>query len=252
MNRRIARYLLIPLSLMMALAAIFVVLTGLVMADNDSASVKTLNRDLEPVIVTGAAISAFAGAPVDQLFVYAYTDGVWTQIPAQVDEVTASGTYTDTEDSLLDANDEVVFMAVDLGDQAPADPHSADGFPIVARWYEIEVTAPLSPTHKGWAYLVHSASLTPTFTTDYVSFDASLHRINGAMYHVGYATPRPWMDYLTLSGSVADILDRAPKTRLCFGVLCFNENLASDLQDDLIKDGPVRLIVRGGRVLVSA
>ena len=249
MNKHIARYLLIPLSLMMALAAIFVVLTGLVMADNDSASVKTLDRDLEPVIINGTAISAFAGVPVDQLFVYAYTDGVWTQIPAQVDEVTAMGAYTDTEDSLLDANDEVVFMAVDLGDQAPADPHSADGFPIVARWYEIEVTDPLSPTHKGWAYLVHSATLTPTFTADYVSFNPYLHRINGVTYHLGYATPRPWMDYLTLGDGIVDILDRAPKSRLCFGLVCLPESLSPDLQDDLIKDGPVRLIVRNGRVL---
>ena len=249
MNKRIARYLLIPLSLMMALAAIFVVLTGLVMADNDSASVKTLDRDLEPVIITGTAISAFVGVPVDQLFVYAYTDGVWTQIPAQVDEVTATGAYTDTEDGVLDANDEVVFMAVDLGDQAPADPHSADGFPIVARWYEIEVTDPISPTHKGWAYLVHSATLTPTFTADYVSFDSLLHRINGVTYHLGYATPRPWMDYLSLTDGVTDILDRAPKSRLCFGDWCFPETLLPNLQDDLIKDGSVRLIVRNGRVL---
>ncbi len=249
MNKRIARYLLIPLSLMMALAAILVVLTGLVMADNDSAYVKTLDRDLEPVIVTGAAISAFAGAPVDQLFVYAYTDGVWTQIPAQVDEVTASGTYTDTEDSLLDANDEVVFMAVDLGDQAPADPHSVDGFPIVARWYEIEVTDPISPTRKGWAYLVYSAALTPKFTADYVSFDSFLHRIDGVTYHLGYATPRPCMDYLTLGDGMVDILDRAPKSRLCFGIVCLPESLSPNLQDDLIKDGPVRLIVRNGRVL---
>jgi len=249
MKKRIARYLLIPLSLVMALVGIFVALTGLVTADNDSASVKTLNRDLEPVIVTGAAINAFAGVPVGQLFVYAYTDGIWTQIPAQVDEVTATGAYTDTEDSLLDANDEVVFMAVDMGDQAPADPHSTEGFPIVARWYEIEVTDPISPTHKGWAYLVRSTVLTPTFAADYVSFDSFLHRINGVTYHLGYATPRPWMDYLTLGDGMVDILDRAPKSRLCFGIVCLPESLSPNLQDDLIKDGPVRLIVRNGRVL---
>ncbi|MBC8263636.1 MAG: hypothetical protein H8E47_05870 [Anaerolineales bacterium] len=248
MNECIWKRLLVLLSLVLGLGGFGVAVVRLAAADNVIMA-KTLDRDFEPVIVTGAAISAFAGTPVDQLFVYAYTDGVWTQIPAQVDEVTATGAYTDTEDSLLDANDEVVFMAVDLGDQAPADPHSADGFPTVARWYEIEVTDPLSPTRKGWAYLVHSASLAPTFTADYVSFDPSLHRINGVTYHLGYATPRPWMDYLTLGDGIVDILDRAPKSRLCFGLVCLPESLSPNLQDDLIKDGPVRLIVRNGRVL---
>ena len=249
MNKRIARHLLIPLSLMMALVGVFVAVTGLVLADDDGVSVKTLNRDLEPVIVTGAAINAFIGVPTDQLFVYAYTDGTWTQIPAQVDEVTAMGTYTETEDGLLDANDEVVFMAMDLGDQAVGMVPTADGEPISALWYEIEVTDPISPTRKGWAYLVRSTVLTTTFTADYVSFDPLLHRINGVAYHLGYATPRPWMDYLTLGDSMVDILDRAPKSRLCFGIVCLPESLSPNLQDDLIKDGPVRLIVRNGRVL---
>jgi hypothetical protein len=249
MNKRISGYLLVLLSLMIALAAIFVALTGLVMADNGSAAVKTLNRDLEPVVVTGAAVNALIGAPADQLFVYTYTEGIWTQIPAQVDEVTTTGTYATTEDGLLDANDEVVFMARDLGDQAVGMVPTANGQPLSALWYEIEVTDPISPTHKGWAYLVHSATLTPTFTADYVSFNSFLHRINGVTYHLGYATPRPWMDYLSLGDGMVDILDRAPKSRLCFGSLCLPESLSPDLQDDLIKDGPVRLIVRGGRVL---
>ena len=248
MNERISRHLLILLSLAAALGGVFVARVGLSTADM-ATTARTLNRDFEPVIITGAAVSALAGFPIDELFVYTYADGNWEQIPAQVDEVTATGAYTTTEDGLLDANDEVVFMAMDLADQAPADPHTADGFPFVARWYEIEVTDPISPTHKGWAYLVHSTTLTPTFTADYVSFDPSLHRINGITYHLGYATPRPWMDYLTLGDGMVDILDRAPKSRLCFGIVCLPESLSPNLQDDLIKDGPVRLIVRDGRVL---
>lgn len=248
-TKRSHRYLLVILSLGVALVmSILVTLPILVVADNTAAS-RTLDRDLEPVVVTGAAISAFFGVPTDQLFVYAYRSGTWTQIPAQVDEVTATGTYTDTEDGRLDDNDEVVFMVKDLGDQAPADLQGADGFPNVVSWYEMEVTDPISPTHKGWAYLVHSSTLTPTFTADYVGFDLFLHRINGATYHLGYATPRPWMDYLTLGDSIVDILDRAPKNRLCFGDSCLNESFSPRLQDDLIKDGPVRLIVRAGRVL---
>jgi hypothetical protein len=248
MNERISRYLMVLLSLVVALVGIFVVLTSLVMAGNGSATAKTLNRDLEPVIITGTAISAFDGVSVDQLFVYAYTDGVWTQIPAQVDEVTATGAYTTTEDGLLDANDEVVFMAMDLGDQAVGMAPTADGQPISALWYEIEVTDPISPTRKGWAYLVHSTVLTPTFTADYVSFDPIQLRINGINYHLGFAASRPWLEYLSFGDSETDILDRTPKLRLCLGEACwFTEDNIADVEDDLIRDGPVRAIMRSGR-----
>jgi hypothetical protein len=240
--------LLVLLSLVLGLGGFGVAVARLAAADS-AVTTRTLDRDLEPVIITGAAVSALAGFPIDELFVYTYRGGGWEQIPAQVDEVTATGAYITTEDGLLDANDEVVFMAMDLGDQAVGMVPTADGQPISALWYEIEVTDPISPTRKGWAYLVRSSVLIPTFTADYVSFDSFLHRINGVTYHLGYATPRPWMDYLTLGDGMVDILDRAPKSRLCFGIICFPESLSPDLQDDLIKDGPVRLIVRNGRVL---
>ena len=248
MNKRIVRYLLVSLSLMIALVAMFVALAGLGMAENGSVSVKTLDRDLEPVIVTGTAVSAFVGAPVDQLFVYAYRDGTWTQIPAQVDEVTATGAYTTTEDGLLDANDELVFMAMDLGDQAIGKVPTANGQPISALWYEIEVTDPITPTEKGWAYLVHSSVLTPTFTADYVSFDPIQLRIHGLNYHLGFAPSRPWLEYLSLGGSEIDILDRTPKLRLCLGEACwYTEDNTPNVEDDVIRDGPVRAILRSGR-----
>jgi len=214
---------------------------------------KTLDRNLDPVILTGASVPAFDGVPVDQVYVYALITDTWRQLPMQVDEVTASGAYTTTEDGRLDANDEIVFMAKDLGDQSPADPRSIPGFPRVAIFYEITVTDPLSPTHAAWAYLMYSSALTPTFSTDYVRWDAFHHRVHTANYQLGYATPQPWMDYLTLGNSTLNILDRAPKSRLCYGKLClWTENNAPELPDDLIKDGPVRLIVRGGRLLAYA
>jgi hypothetical protein len=248
MNERISGYLLVLLSLVVALVGIFVVLTSVVMADNGSTTGKTLNRDLEPVIITGTAFSALAGFPIDELFIYTYQGGVWEQIPAQVDEVTATGAYTTTEDGLLDANDEIVFMAMDLGDQAVGMVPTANGQPIGALWYEIEVTDPISPTRKGWAYLVHSNVLTPTFTADYVSFDPIQLHINGINYHLGFAASRPWLEYLSFGDSEIDILDRTPKLRLCLGEVCwFTEDNTPDVEDDVIRDGPVRAILRSGR-----
>ena len=48
---------------------------------------KTLDRDADAVIVTGARMPGFAGAPLNQLFVYAFRGSQWRQIPWQFDEV---------------------------------------------------------------------------------------------------------------------------------------------------------------------
>jgi uncharacterized repeat protein (TIGR01451 family) len=249
---RVYRCLQIVLMLVVAVGGVGVLLVSLATADSDIVTTaKTLARDLEPVIVTGADVGALSGAPVDELFVYSYTSDQWSQIPFQVDEVTATGDYTATEDAILDANDEIVFMAMDLGDQAPAHASILASLPISVPWYKMEVTDPIAPAKKGWAYLVHSTALTRTFAADYVDYDLASHRIKGTTYALGLAIPHPYFDYLALYGG-DDILDRT-KTRLCFTYkpsFCpINEdNLPGDpqIEDDLIIDGPVRVIVRGG------
>ncbi|MFN2167999.1 MAG: hypothetical protein ACK2U9_17290, partial [Anaerolineae bacterium] len=83
--------------------------------------------------------------------------GTWSQIPFQVDEVDASGAYVSNEDGLLDGNDEVVFMAKDLGGQTTGAPSSSGGQPLASIWYTIEVSDPLVAGAKGWAYVLASA-----------------------------------------------------------------------------------------------
>lgn len=252
MKKRPYRRLLVFLLLVIVPLLAIVTLTRPLGADGSKQmTAKALDRDLEPVIITGATVPVFNGRPLNQLFAYRFAGGVWQQIPAQVDEVTASGAYTTTEDALLDADDEIVFMTKDLGDQAPGDPRTAEGFPDVAIWYELEVTDPISPTQKGWAYLIHSSELTQTFTADYVSFNTTLHRINGTSYSLGFGTTHPAFEYLALGRSSVDILDRT-KIRLYCSVplICpITEDKLRPLPDNLIKDGPVRVIVRGGRGL---
>ncbi len=70
-------------------------------------------------VTTGDKMPSFGGVPLDRLFVYAYAGGGWQQIPWQFDEV-ISGHITVTEDALLEADDQLVFMVSDTGDQAPA------------------------------------------------------------------------------------------------------------------------------------
>jgi len=241
------------LILAVALGGVSVVLAGLAMADPDVvATAETLDRDLEPVIVTGTQVGAFSGLPTDGVFVYKYSAGDWIQIPFQVDEVTMTGDYTTTEDSVLDANDEIAFMAMDLGGQAPAGDPIAASLPISLPWYEIEITDPMDVAKKGWAYLVRSSTLTPTFTSDYVDYNLGLHLIEGTTYALRLAIPMPYFDYLALNDG-DDILDRT-KTRLCvFSWWCpvTEDSIPGDVgvKDGLIEDGPVRVIVRDGKGL---
>lgn len=248
MTRAIGKRLLI-LFFLSGLILIIIGVTGwrLTWAE---AAVKTLARDHDPVILTGAQTPGLVGAPVDDLFLYTFQSGVINgQIPVQVDELLANGSYVTTEDGLLDANDEIVFLAKDLGDRVPDFTVLTATLPISETWYEIEVTDPLSPTNKGWAYLIRSNTLTHPII-DYVDYDSSQRRIttNPNHYELRFAlTTHPGLDYLTLNGNTTDILDRT-KLRVyltLFGTLTeivTEESLGSPAPV-LVKDGRVRVIL---------
>lgn len=215
----------------------------------DQAVINTIDRHLEPAIVSGSLVDGLAGNTLDSIFVYAYTNNSWQQIPFQIDEVSAVGEYVSTEDSLLDQNDEIVFMTNDIGLQSTDDTPIEDVLPLDANWYEIEVSNPISPTQKGWAYIVHSEQLDIEFSEDYVSFDSSNHRINGQTLSLGFATPKVYADYISLGGSGIDILDRSKLALFCASdFLCPITEEVGTINDDLIIDGPVRVILRNGKV----
>ncbi len=213
-----------------------------------TAEIKTLDRDLEPVIIKGAGVGLLRGTPVEHLFVYTYTGTDWGgQIPSQVDKITASGGYTSTGGN-LNNNDEIVFMAKDLGDRAPDTEPLTATLPISNAWYEIEVSDPLSPTKKGWAYLVRSNELSSTFSGDYVDYIASTQHITANQYELGFPTTYEGMEYLAINGSGVDILDRT-KLRVVLdlgtlGVTTMTEQNLINPQIAFVKDGPVRVILQ--------
>ena len=208
-----------------------------------------LTRAQEPVVITGDQLSLFASAALDDLFVYTYAGAAWRQVPFQIDEVDASGTYT-VENGLLDANDELVFMAMDLGDQATVSDWITDtGSQSHAR-YEIQVSDPLNPGQQAWAYLYHSSTLAPTLPADYVSWDAANQRLVGSTYIIGFSPAvHAAIDSMELNGSGVDALDRG-KIRIAatcwIGPIPFSQTLdeedlvgLTDYTPDI--DGPVRV-----------
>jgi hypothetical protein len=219
-------------------------------AEPSAANVKTLDRNLEPVVLNGSDVGSFTGAAVGDIFVYAYTNSQWISISMQIDPVTDQGAYTSTEDGVLDVNDEIVFMAKDTGEQAPAGTRLSEVLPVSTAWYEVEITDPTATTKKGWAYIVRSATLNPTPKTDYVDYDAGTARITGQSYALGFDNGKLWADYLTL-GAGQDILDRSKARVLCTLPTCplTEEDLPITVPTTALRDGDVRIIVRGGRVV---
>jgi hypothetical protein len=231
----------------LTLAVSLLALTGLALAGRAAAPADTprsIARDLEPVVVRGADVPLLLGAPRESLFVYAYRGGGWEQVPFQVDRVVA-GIYTSTVGGLLGPEDEVVFMALDLGD-LPAAPDIASALPIGAAWYQVEVTDSLSPTAKGWATIVRSSSLTRTFTQTYASFDPATARISTAHYAMGFAATHFGFDYLALNGSGVDIVDRSKmRIALIIGGPLTEESIGP-VPISVTRNGPVRVIIGGG------
>ncbi|RMF60593.1 MAG: hypothetical protein D6743_14740, partial [Calditrichaeota bacterium] len=136
---------------------------------------KTLDRNFEPVVMTGSNFSQFSTVPLDELFLYAFDvqREAWSQIPYQIDERDATGDYFAVDDIPgLDDNDELVFMARDAGDRAVAS-WIPDQNSISFVRYEIEVVDPLTG-NKGWVYLYRSQALKPDpNVTSYMTYVAS-------------------------------------------------------------------------------
>ncbi|MFQ5605028.1 MAG: T9SS type A sorting domain-containing protein [bacterium] len=144
------------------------------------AEMKTLDRNLEPVVVTG--LPQFNGAKIgefdNELYLYAYRSNLnkWEQIPFQIDEVVDDNgrkNYFLPDDGAWDANDELVFMAKDAGDRDPGSWISdllSQGFVR----YEIKVIDPTAPGKVGWVYLYRSTTLSlDSNLADYVRYFAS-------------------------------------------------------------------------------
>lgn len=208
-----------------------------------------VERGTQPVVITGA----FVGQPNNQVFVYRWTGSAWEQLPFQIDEISSANQPVSTDDGQIDADDQIVFLAQDLGVAAPDSP--VDSLPIDdTAWYSVRVVDPLDNS-EGWAYIVRSDTLSKTNATDYVVYQAADQLLLARDYTVGWATTHSGLETTTLFGS-ADILDRT-KVRVALpalggGTLTVTEDDLPAEPLELIKDGPVRVIVSRGTATTYA
>ncbi len=179
----------------------------------------TWSRNHDPVVFKGEDVPMLTGYNTNEIYAYRYLSGEWEQIPFQIDEITVDGDYA-VEDGILDLNDELVFMAMDLGDVAGPTDWIANQDARDTIRYQLTITNPLNTSEVGYVYLHHSSSLTPSFG-DYVAWYTDTNTINAESYILGLKPTEFFgLDSLELNGSGSDMLDRS-KVRvnaLCNGI----------------------------------
>ncbi len=154
----------------------------------------------------GSQLPGFDNAPIADLALYTFNDGVWAAIPFQIDEFDAQGKLVTVEDGLLDQNDELVMMGFDGGMKATLSQWPLD---VKARQhirYAIRVTDPLHQNEAVWVYLFRSITL-PRSDTAYVTWNNALQTAQTLDYTVVFSDTMIGITNLYLHGSV-DVLDR--------------------------------------------
>ncbi len=228
------------------------------------AQLKTLDRNFEPVIISGEVFPEFVGAavtPDEELFLFAYRSGanLWEPIPFQFDEKNSAGKYFNPnidEVAGLDDNDELVFMAKDAGDRNTfswIDDLDSRGFVR----YEIKLIDPLSGK-TAWVYLYRSRtlSLSPNLA-DYIQYfkstsaDIARDKIVSQFYELTNGKngfPEDLMIPVAAGGSGVDLLDRLKfrsRATLVVGVNIDEDDIqfqASRSDSVRFKEGRVRVI----------
>lgn len=137
---------------------------------------KTISRTEDPILVLGRDLKGILGAPLDSLSLMSFDKGSFKPIPFQIDERLPNGEYAFNSGKLaskdpepnFDENDELVFMANDLGDKAPAGlfPKNAE------KGMELEIIDPVNQA-KAWVYLFKFSQNPPSSEIDYVRFEPS-------------------------------------------------------------------------------
>jgi hypothetical protein len=197
----------------------------------------TLGRPVDPVVVTGAQVTALTGAAPDRVVAFrassAPSAGGWTQIPVQVDErldttVQAAydlpadrfnsstdipvnlyadpGTFVGADpDPAFDADDEIAFMARDAGGDAGdrAAPAGTTG------GVELRIADPQDAGASGYVYLFRSdGSLDPGAGEQYVDYDFDLLSGDYRTTYGRTAGPNPEDTSITGSTYTAHFADR--------------------------------------------
>lgn len=232
---------------LIALAAICVVFAA------GPLTTMSIKRVDDPVKIQGQALKQLLGLPIEKMRVLIHKNGSFQPTPHQIDQRNTKGEWVFTigeekeaspTGGKLAANDELVFMAHDMGDAAPAGQKPAGAGQCLA----LTVTDP-ADGGTGWAYICVFDNPPAPSKTDYASYavEKEWMWMIGQTYKIGTGVNESYFDKLlfrTASGWSADMLDRY-KTRFRNVPIPGKEVLSeADANAKAVAwiDGPVRVI----------
>jgi hypothetical protein len=243
---------------------------------------KTLQRTVDPVIISAENLPDLMGIDIDSVRVFAFHKGKAVPVPFQVDQRDSRGDWVwdvvyrqpfiieeegmdtitmrnpvsrgpgtvDDQDppgeALLDANDVLVFMAEDLGDK---NTNPRDNFDT-AMVLEIEVSDSALLT-SGWVYVIwQGESLPPRSGTRYMYYGRDGEKVvQSPLYHFHYSDDHAALIHdLQVDGQT--IIDRIRITgEITLNLPFFGSPIAFDEEDVLgytegYIAGPVRIVKR--------
>ncbi len=186
----------------------------------------TEQRKYDPVILQGGALSHFYDVPVDEIYLYAYTDSTqsFEMIPFQIDErVYAEDpfhpgnekmkrhSYFLPDDGVLDNDDEIVFLIRDLGEKAPIGIWINNEEAKQYKRLELKIYDPNDPETKAYCYLFRSSTIQEGIPKKYgFEFHAQQDSIETEYYTVGFNKENGVIEDIVLKppfGNGADIFD---------------------------------------------
>lgn len=205
-------------------------------------------RSMEPVIILGSELSALSGTSVDELYLFAYNDGAWNQIPMQLDEVSENGSLFEEDDALLDNNDELVFQPQDGGQLASLEEWIDNDDSKTHSRILLSIYDPVEEDSI-FIYLYCSATLDNSDSTYYVSYNTETEEISSEYYLMGFDTEKKFWNKLQIieEGILSNNLIDRQKTRIkgtvLFSPYTLTEEDFNPTANDL-KTGKVRITRR--------
>lgn len=168
-------------------AFVFEAIFSLVLLGSSSASGQTLNtldRPYDVLVLRGSDVPQWLGERFDAIqprfYRYDAAADVWTPLPFQFDN-----SNPDEADPTVNEQDEFLFMAPDMGDQAPPEAWVPDNASKLYGRIEVRAADPLNPGRYGWIYLYRSSTL-PLSTTKYLHYTAASDQIESDVYIAGH------------------------------------------------------------------
>lgn len=223
---------------------------------------RPLDRDVDPVVIKGEQLKTLLGKPIASIRVAAVRANGLEPVPFQVDERDEDNEYvftagpdkgTDRDKGLFDANDELILMARDLGDQLEGDYPAQKGTqPSAVK--EIVIRDPIDGK-RGYAYVTSWAGEPPASATkDYVTYKSAEDLVEATSFAVGFNKETPFAIDRSMirkaNGQFSDNRVDILKVRLKSTIFRFYD-FDRDQADFGSKtaawvDGPVRVILHKG------